>query len=111
MDSRSPANSPSPFRSCAQHMPGSPLFPTSRSIPGIGYPEPKRASWPTTSEEPPDIAIEIVSPQQSVNRLVRRCIRFNEDGVRIALLVDPRDESVMDFRSGALPRGLRGDDP
>ena len=61
--------------------------------------------------EPPDIAIEIVSPQQSVNRLVRRCIRFNEDGVRIALLVDPRDESVMDFRSGALPRGLRGDDP
>jgi Uma2 family endonuclease len=60
--------------------------------------------------EPPDVAVEIVSPQQSVNRLIRRCIRFNDDGVAIALLVDPRDQSVMDFRPGALPRALRGDD-
>jgi Uma2 family endonuclease len=60
--------------------------------------------------EPPDIAIEIVSPQQSVNRLMRRCLRFNEDGVAIALLVDPRDESVIDFRPGAPPRALRGND-
>lgn len=60
--------------------------------------------------EPPDVAIEIVSPQQSVNRLMRRCLRFIEDGVAIALLVDPRDDSVIDFRPGVPPRALRGDD-
>ena len=44
--------------------------------------------------EPPDIAIEIVSPGQSVNRLIRRCISFVQAGVRLALLVDPSDKSV-----------------
>jgi Uma2 family endonuclease len=60
--------------------------------------------------EPPDVAIEIVSPQQGVNRLIRRCIRFNEDGVAIALLVDPKDDSVFLFRPNALPQALRGDE-
>ena len=44
--------------------------------------------------EPPDIAIEIVSPGQSVNRLIRRRISFVRAGVRLASLVDPSDESV-----------------
>ena len=60
--------------------------------------------------QPPDIAIEIVSPQQSVNRLIRRCTRFNDDGVDVALLVDPSDRSVMLFRPGARPQSLSGDD-
>ncbi len=59
--------------------------------------------------EPPDIAIEIVSPGQSVNRLVRRCTSFVAHGVRVALLVDPDDESVLVFRPGASPVALRGD--
>jgi len=63
-----------------------------------------------TFVEPSDIAIEIVSPEQSVNRLIRRCIRFNEDGVSIALLVDPDDDSVLLFRSGTPPQALSGDD-
>jgi Uma2 family endonuclease len=48
--------------------------------------------------EPPDIAIEIVSPEQSVNALNRRCLWYVEHGVRLALLVDPVDESVLAFR-------------
>jgi Uma2 family endonuclease len=60
--------------------------------------------------EPPDIAVEIVSPQQSVASLVRRCVRFNENGVPIALLIDPRARSVVDFRPGAPPRSLLGED-
>src|SRR5436190_9807814 len=39
--------------------------------------------------EPPDIAIEIVSPEQSVNALVRRCVWYVAHGVQMALLVDP----------------------
>lgn len=49
--------------------------------------------------QPPDIAIEIVSPGQSVNGLVRRCLWFVAHGVQVALLVDPVDKSVLAFRS------------
>lgn len=61
--------------------------------------------------EPPDIAIEIVSPSQRVNALVRRCLWYVRHGVRIALLIDPDDESIILFRPDTLPRALRGADP
>jgi Uma2 family endonuclease len=60
--------------------------------------------------EPPDIAIEIVSPEQSVNALVRRCSWYVANGVRVALLVDPADESVLAFRPGRPPRAWGGSD-
>jgi Uma2 family endonuclease len=41
---------------------------------------------------PPDIVVEIVSPGQSVTALVRRCIWYTQNGVVVALLVDPADE-------------------
>jgi Uma2 family endonuclease len=59
---------------------------------------------------PPDIAIEIVSPQQSVNQLIRRCLWYVDHGVPLALLVDPEDESVIRFRPNEEPRALRGAD-
>jgi Uma2 family endonuclease len=60
--------------------------------------------------EPPDIAIEIVSPTQSVIRLLRRCLWYVGNGVQIALLVDPSDRSVSVFRPGAQPTVLGGTD-
>lgn len=60
--------------------------------------------------EPPDIAIEIVSPDQSVTSLIRRCLWYITNGVVIALLVDPDDVSILSFRPGAEPRVLRGPD-
>ena len=48
--------------------------------------------------QPPDIAIEIASPGQSVNALVRRCLWYVSHGVQVALLVDPADKSVLAFR-------------
>jgi Uma2 family endonuclease len=60
--------------------------------------------------EPPNIAIEIVSPTQSVNRLIRRCLWYVGNGVQIALLVDPGDRSVSVFRPGAQPTVLGGTD-
>jgi Uma2 family endonuclease len=60
--------------------------------------------------EPPDIAIEIVSPGQSVNALISRCVSFVQQGVPAALLVDPAHKSVQVFRPGTIPLGLaRGD--
>jgi len=48
--------------------------------------------------QPPDITIEIVSPEPSVNALVRGCVWYVANGVQMALLVDPSDESVLAFQ-------------
>ena len=60
--------------------------------------------------EPPDIAIEIVSPGQRVNPLVRRCLWYVEHGVGAALLIDPSDESALLFRRDRATAALQGDD-
>jgi Uma2 family endonuclease len=60
--------------------------------------------------EPPDIAIEVASPEQSVNSLARRLVRYVENGVKLALVVDPYGESVLLFRRGASPTVIRGTD-
>jgi Uma2 family endonuclease len=60
--------------------------------------------------DPPDIAVEIVSPEQRVNTLVRRCLWYVANGVRIALLIDPDDESVIVFRPDVSPLALGGSD-
>lgn len=60
--------------------------------------------------EPPDIAIEIVSPEQSVTALVRRCLWYVANGVQVALLVDPADASVLFFRPNGLSGAWQGSD-
>jgi Uma2 family endonuclease len=56
--------------------------------------------------EPPDLAIEIVSPEQRTTALVRRCLWYVSHGVGIALLVDPADRSVLSFRPDRVPTSL-----
>ena len=58
----------------------------------------------------PEVVFEIASPNQSTNALVRRCLWSVEHGVHSALLVDPMDRSVVQFKAGAQPRVLRGED-
>jgi Uma2 family endonuclease len=58
----------------------------------------------------PDVAIEIVSPGQSVNALIRRCMTFLDAGVKAALLVDPDHETISVFRPGGPPMVLGGTD-
>jgi Uma2 family endonuclease len=60
--------------------------------------------------EPPDIAIEIVSPDQTATDLISKCIWYVKNGVRIALLVDPGSDTVLRFRPDGLPDSLTGDD-
>ena len=42
--------------------------------------------------------------------MVRRCLWYVVNGVHLALLVDPVDESVLAFRPNHVPRPLRGSD-
>ena len=59
---------------------------------------------------PPDIVIEIASPAQSRQKQVERCEELVDQGTRIALMFDPRTQSVIDVRPGGVQRRLRGDD-
>jgi Uma2 family endonuclease len=58
-------------------------------------------------DAPPDIAIEIVSPGQSIRGLAEKCRWYVANGVQVALLVNPRTLSVTIFRSGTEPVTLR----
>jgi len=48
--------------------------------------------------EPPDVAVEIISPGQSVNRLIPRCLTFLRAGVKATDLIDPPDRSIVVMR-------------
>ena len=54
--------------------------------------------------EPPDIAVEIVSPEDSVSEQTAKCVWYVDNGVRIALVVNPRDRSARLVRPGARHR-------
>lgn len=57
---------------------------------------------------PPDIAVEIVSPEQSVADLVEKCQWHVAHGTSVALLVNPPDHSITVFRLARQPARLTG---
>jgi Uma2 family endonuclease len=59
----------------------------------------------------PDIAVEIVSPGEHVERLFEKCTRYVALGGTVGLVVDPEGETVYDIRPSEPLRVLRGDDP
>jgi Uma2 family endonuclease len=61
-------------------------------------------------EIPPDIAVEILSPDQTVREQLQKCLRYAEIGVAVSLLVDADDETIYAIRPGQPLRVLRGDD-
>ncbi len=58
----------------------------------------------------PDIAIEILSPGQSVRSQLDRCRWFVDHGASIALLVNPRNDTVTAVRPAAEAQVLRDAD-
>jgi Uma2 family endonuclease len=59
---------------------------------------------------PPDIAVEILSPEQSVRRQVDRCRWYVANGVQIALVLHPDERSVRLFRADGTEQRLTGAD-
>ncbi|PSB46516.1 hypothetical protein C7B80_13085 [Cyanosarcina cf. burmensis CCALA 770] len=54
-------------------------------------------------EIPPDWTIEILSPEQRPNRVIRKISFCLKEGTKLAWLVDPEDESVTIFQPNQLP--------
>jgi len=60
--------------------------------------------------DPPDIAVEIISPGQTVTNLRERCRWFVQHGVHIALLVVPTRRVVHRFDEHGREAELTGED-
>ncbi len=54
-------------------------------------------------EIPPDWLIEILSPEQSTNRVIKKIVFALKQGTQLAWLIDPMDESVTIFYPQSLP--------
>jgi Uma2 family endonuclease len=59
---------------------------------------------------PPDIAVEILSPGQSLPKLADKCRWFVANGVTIALLVNDRTDTITRFGSDGTEHRLAKDD-
>ena len=54
-------------------------------------------------EIPPDLIIEILSPEQSPNRVIRKITFSIQNGAKLGWLLDSDDESIMIFEPNKLP--------
>jgi Uma2 family endonuclease len=61
-------------------------------------------------ETHPDWMIEILSPEQSANKLIKKIFFCLQQGTQLVWLVDPEDESVLIFRPDVQPEIKEGDD-
>ncbi len=59
---------------------------------------------------PPDVAVEIRSPGQSLSSQIKRCRWYVANGVRVSPLVDPLRRTVHVFRPDGELGPLAGDD-
>ncbi|MDZ8068219.1 MAG: Uma2 family endonuclease [Nostoc sp. DedQUE08] len=58
----------------------------------------------------PDWTIEILSPEQSSNRVIGNILYCLQHGCRLGWLIDPTDRSILVFRSDQQPVLLQGED-
>ena len=54
--------------------------------------------------EPFEVAIEILSPEDSFSRVVKKCGLYNEWGIRQVVVIDPIGRDVWSFENGLLQK-------
>lgn len=75
-----------------------------------------RIPFDTSEEVPndfllsPDWTIDILSPEQSSNRVIDNILYCLENGCQLGWLIDPADRSILIFRPQLQPLVLRGGD-
>jgi Uma2 family endonuclease len=52
---------------------------------------------------PPDWIIEVLSPDQSPNRVINKIVFCINQGAKLGWFIDPGDQSVMVFQPNQLP--------
>lgn len=65
---------------------------------------------PRYSDQPPTLAVEVLSPNDRWARVTRRLAQFLARGIAVVWLVDPEGRSVTVYRLNQLPQVFEGDD-
>jgi Uma2 family endonuclease len=61
---------------------------------------------PKYSEDPPQLAVEVLSPTDRMTKVTRRISQFLDWGVALVWLIDPEERTVTVFRSDRKPSVL-----
>ncbi len=64
---------------------------------------------PKYGEVPPLLAVEVLSPSDRVNRVLRKITDYLTHGVRLVWLIDPEDRTVTVWAPGQAPHLLKPD--
>lgn len=59
--------------------------------------------WRGLFETDPDWIIEILSPEQSANKVIKKIIFCLKQGAQLGWLIDPKDESVTIYQPEQFP--------
>jgi Uma2 family endonuclease len=65
---------------------------------------------PRYSDQPPTLAVEVLSPNDKYNKVTRRIAQFLGRGISVVWLVDPDERSVAVHRLNQLPQVFEGTD-
>jgi Uma2 family endonuclease len=65
---------------------------------------------PKYGEVPPRLAVEVLSPNDRADRVIRKINDYLRNGVEIVWLVDPETRSVTIYQSNSGPREIGGTD-
>jgi Uma2 family endonuclease len=76
----------------------------------LKLPETEPASEYFEGEIYPDWIIEILSPNQSTNKVMKKILFCLKQGTQLGWLIDPEDESVLIFYPNQLPEIKSGAD-
>jgi Uma2 family endonuclease len=64
---------------------------------------------PKYGESPPILAVEVLSPDDRVSRVLQKVDDYIDNGVQMVWLVDPDDRTVRIYRPGRPPQTLSAD--
>jgi Uma2 family endonuclease len=73
-------------------------------------PEDQHGELPSHFTSPPDLALEVLSPGQTVRSQLDRCREYIGHGVRVAMMADPEHRTVYVLRPGGEVGPLREGD-
>lgn len=71
---------------------------------------PKREEWGGFVNLAPDLAVEVISPSDTVGEIIDKTVSYLDAGVRLVWVVDPRRRLVTAYTPGGLARVLRETD-
>jgi Uma2 family endonuclease len=64
---------------------------------------------PRYSDQPPTLVVEVISPNDKMNRVVKRVTQFLKWGVKLVWVIDPEERTIAVYETGRTPEVFDAD--